>query len=65
VISYSNFHSFKSSGWIAGQVQAVEYNSIKNNGEYVEANVSDLINGVYFIELVTAKQKLVKRFIKE
>lgn len=40
------------------------YNSI-NNGEYLEANISDLKSGVYFLEIVTTKQKVLKRFIKE
>ncbi|TAH40973.1 MAG: T9SS type A sorting domain-containing protein [Bacteroidetes bacterium] len=47
-----------------GQVQTVAYNSI-NNGEYLEANISDLKSGVYFLEIVTTKQKVLKRFIKE
>ncbi|TAH42884.1 MAG: T9SS type A sorting domain-containing protein [Bacteroidetes bacterium] len=47
-----------------GQVQAIGYNAI-NNGEYVEANVSDLSSGIYYLEILTARQKLVKKFIKD
>jgi hypothetical protein len=47
-----------------GQKQQINYTEIKN-GEYVEINVSSLASGVYFVELVTERQKVVKRFIKQ
>jgi hypothetical protein len=47
-----------------GQKQQVNYSVIKN-GEYVEINVSSLASGIYFVELVTERQKVVKRFIKQ
>ena len=47
-----------------GQKQKAEYISIKN-GEYVEVNTSQLSSGIYFLEMLTEKQKVVKRFVKE
>ena len=47
-----------------GQKQKAGYISI-NNGEYVEVNTSQLSSGIYFLEMLTEKQKVVKRFVKE
>ena len=46
-----------------GQEIPVYYTFIKN-GEYLEMNVSGLSQGVYFLELLSDKEKVVKRFIK-
>ncbi len=47
-----------------GQEQAVIYSSIKND-EYIEVNISSLSSGIYFLEMLTDRQKMVKRFVKE
>ncbi len=47
-----------------GQKQAITYSSIKN-GEYIEVNTSSLSAGVYFLEMISEKQSIVKRFVKE
>lgn len=47
-----------------GQRQTINYSSIKN-GEYMEVNVSSLSLGIYFLEILSDSQKIVKRFIKE
>lgn len=47
-----------------GQKQAITYTSI-NNQEYLEVNTSLLSQGIYFLEMFTDKQKIVKRFIKQ
>lgn len=47
-----------------GLDQPVVTSSIKN-GEYIEINTSSLSSGVYFLEMLTEKQKIIKRFIKE
>lgn len=56
-------------------VQVVIYNSLLqeksfpvtliNNGEYYELNTSQLLSGVYFLEITTEKQKVVKKFVRE
>jgi len=46
-----------------GQEQVVNYTSIKNG--YVEVNTSSLSSGIYFLELLTDRQKVVKRFVRE
>ncbi len=46
------------------QGKVINYSSIKN-GEYLEVNTSSLSAGVYFLEILTDKQKIVKRFIKD
>lgn len=47
-----------------GQKQVINYSSIKN-GEYVEVNVSTLSPGIYILEMMSDKQKVVKKFVKE
>jgi DNA-binding beta-propeller fold protein YncE len=47
-----------------GQKQSVFYSSIKY-GEYIEMNISTLASGIFFMEMITDKQKIVKRFIKQ
>ena len=47
-----------------GQKQKVEYLLYKNR-EYEAVNTSSLQHGIYFLEIQTDKQKIVKRFIKE
>ena len=47
-----------------GQEQAVNYTSVKN-GEYLELNVSTLSPGIYFLEVMNDKLKVVKKFVKE
>ena len=47
-----------------GQKQTVVYSSIKN-GEYLEINTTSLSSGFYFLEMITDKQKIVKKFVKE
>ncbi len=47
-----------------GQNQGVNYTSIKN-GEYMELNTTSLSSGIYFLKILTDKQKVVKRFVKE
>ena len=46
---------------ISSQEQTINYSSIKN-GEYMEVNVSSLSSGIYFLEMMTDKQKMVKKF---
>ncbi len=47
-----------------GQEQLINYSSIKN-GEYMEVNISSLSPGIYFLEMMSDRQKVVKKFIKE
>jgi WD40 repeat protein len=47
-----------------GQKMDVKYSSIKNN-EYMEINVQHLTPGVYFLEMITDREKVVKRFVRE
>ena len=47
-----------------GQKMDVRYSSIKNN-EYLEINVQHLSPGVYFLEMVTDEEKVVRRFVRE
>ena len=47
-----------------GQKELVVYSSIKN-GEYLEVNTTSLSAGVYFLEMISEKQNIVKRFVKE
>ncbi len=47
-----------------GQMQSIDYSSIKN-GEYMEVNISSLSSGIYFLEMMTDKQKMMKKFVKE
>ncbi len=47
-----------------GQKMDVRYSSIKNN-EYLEINVQHLSPGVYFLEMVTDGEKVVRRFVRE
>lgn len=49
---------------IGQEQQSISYSSIKN-GEYIEVNTSSLSTGVYILEMLTEKQKIVKRFVKE
>ncbi|MCX6292183.1 MAG: T9SS type A sorting domain-containing protein, partial [Bacteroidetes bacterium] len=45
-----------------GQEMPVNYSIIKN-GEYIEVNTSSLSQGVYYLELLSEKEKLVKKFV--
>ena len=36
-----------------------------NNGEYIQINASSLASGVYFVEILTGRQRFVNRFVKE
>jgi hypothetical protein len=47
-----------------GQEQNINYSLIKN-GEYVEVNIASLYPGIYFLEMLMEKQKMVKRFVRE
>ena len=47
-----------------GQKQAIVYSSSKH-GEYLEVNTISLTTGVYFLEMISDKQKIIKRFVKE
>lgn len=47
-----------------GQKQLADYSLIKN-GEYIEVNTTSLSSGFYFLEMITDKQKIVKKFVKE
>lgn len=47
-----------------GQNQKTNYTSIKN-GKFIEVNTSSLSVGIYFFEILTDKQKIVKKFVKE
>ena len=47
-----------------GQNQKTNYASIKN-GEFIEVNTSSLSMGIYFFEILTDKQKIIKKFVKE
>ena len=47
-----------------GQKQVVGYTSIKN-AEYLEVNTSSLSAGIYFLEMISDKKKIVKKFVKE
>ncbi len=48
-----------------GQIQQnISYSSIKN-GVYVEVNTSSLSSGIYFLQLLTDKQNITRRFVKE
>ena len=46
-----------------GQIIKTPFSILKD--EYFEINISSLSNGIYYIELLTEKEKIVKRFIKE
>ncbi|TAH43867.1 MAG: T9SS type A sorting domain-containing protein [Bacteroidetes bacterium] len=35
-----------------------------NQGEYTEVNTSRLVPGVYFLEIVSKGERVVKRFVK-
>lgn len=45
-----------------GQLMEVPFSILKD--EYFELNVSQLPTGIYFIELLTEKEKIIKRFVK-
>ncbi len=47
-----------------GQEMAVNFSFIKN-GEYLEVNTTSLSQGVYFLELLSDREKVVKIFVKE
>ena len=47
-----------------GQNQKTNYASIKN-GEFIEVNTSSLSMGIYFFEILTDNQKIIKKFVKE
>ncbi len=47
-----------------GQKLKTDYSTI-SSGEYLEINISNLSSGIYFLEMLTEKQRIVKRFVKE
>jgi hypothetical protein len=47
-----------------GQEVSLNYFFIKDGG-YLELNAASLSQGVYFLELLSDKEKIVKRFVKE
>jgi hypothetical protein len=47
-----------------GQDQSLNYSSVKT-GEYLEVNVSSLSPGIYVLEILSDRQKVVKKFVKE
>ena len=47
-----------------GQEILLNYSFIKN-GEYLEVNTTSLPQGVYFLELLSEKEKVVRKFVKE
>ncbi len=47
-----------------GQEQLINYSSIKSS-EYLEVDVSSLLPGIYILEIMSDKQKIVKKFVKE
>ena len=47
-----------------GQEMPLNFSLIKN-GKYLELNTSSLSQGIYFLELLSDKEKVVKRFVKE
>ena len=47
-----------------GEVLPVNFSFTKNS-EYIEINTSPLSQGIYFLELLSEKEKVVKRFAKE
>lgn len=49
---------------VLGQQVKISVNTIQS-GEYLEFNTSSLLPGVYFVELISGKERVVKRFIKE
>jgi WD40 repeat protein len=49
---------------VFGQEMPLNFSFIKN-GEYLEINTASLSRGVYFLELLSEKEKAVKRFVKE
>ncbi|MFN8143341.1 MAG: T9SS type A sorting domain-containing protein [Bacteroidia bacterium] len=49
---------------VLGQPVKISVNTIQS-GEYLEFNTSSLLPGVYFVELISGKERVVKRFIKE
>ena len=49
---------------IGQEQESITYSSIKNN-EYVEVNTSSLPSGIYFLHILTDKQNITRRFVKE
>ena len=47
-----------------GQVQQITYSFLKS-GNYVEINTGYLAPGIYFIEMQTEDQRVVKKFVRE
>lgn len=46
--------------------QEIQLNiSVIKNGEYLELNTNSLSPGIYFLELLSDKEKVVKKFVKE
>ena len=46
-----------------GQIVLLDFDILKN--EYFHMDVSKLESGFYFLELITEKEKIVKKFIRE
>ncbi len=49
---------------VFGQELRPDFSSV-HNGEYLELNVASYPGGIYFLELLSEKEKVVKRFVKE
>jgi hypothetical protein len=47
-----------------GQIQQVTYSFLKS-GDYVEINIGPLAPGIYFIDMQTKDQRVVKKFVRE
>jgi hypothetical protein len=47
-----------------GQIQQVTYSFLKS-GDYVEINTGPLSPGIYFIDMQTEDQRVVKKFVRE
>ena len=46
-----------------GQIVLMEHDIIKN--EYLHFDVSKLESGFYFVEVITAEERVVRKFVRE
>jgi hypothetical protein len=47
-----------------GQAQDIALRSINKN-DYIEVHIASLVPGIYFLEMISNEQKVVRRFVKE